>query len=173
MDIYYFAGSDSSSHNETATLSFENFTGSPPVSTYSFFGIGDAGSVLTFEDDENYTNAISFTAMEYDFTPAWNPTNASKTFTSQSSLGIPVSFSYATTQTTDPGPFVNLSAPQLAISPVLDQIIISWPPSDAGWTLQTNANLATGAWGNYLGTVVNNTITNTPSKGNLFLRLIQ
>ena len=45
--------------------------------------------------------------------------------------------------------------------------------SVAGWTLQTNANLATPTWGNYLGTVVNNSVTNAPPKGNLFFRLKQ
>jgi hypothetical protein len=43
----------------------------------------------------------------------------------------------------------------------------------AGWTLQTNVNLATGSWGNYTGTVVNNSVTNSPPVGNLFFRLKQ
>jgi hypothetical protein len=42
-----------------------------------------------------------------------------------------------------------------------------------GWTLQTNANLATPAWGNYLGTIVNNNVTNSPPRGNVFFRLKQ
>jgi hypothetical protein len=50
---------------------------------------------------------------------------------------------------------------------------VSWSLSVTGWTLQTNANLATPAWGNYLGNVVNNSVTNLLPKGNLFFRLKQ
>jgi len=42
-----------------------------------------------------------------------------------------------------------------------------------GWTLQTNSNLSTTNWGNYLGVIVNNTLTNAPPRGNLFFRLYQ
>jgi formylglycine-generating enzyme required for sulfatase activity len=52
-----------------------------------------------------------------------------------------------------------------------NQAIVSWSPSSTGWTLQTNNNLATGTWGNYAGTVVNNSVTNAPPTGNLFFRL--
>jgi hypothetical protein len=62
-------------------------------------------------------------------------------------------------------------APLLTITHFGSQAIVSWPPSVTGWTLQTNANLATPTWGNYLGAIVNNTVTNSPPKGNLFFRL--
>src|ERR1017187_4970332 len=61
-------------------------------------------------------------------------------------------------------------APTLTIAHAGNQAIVSWPPSVTGWTLQTNINLATPTWGNYLGTIVNNTVTNSPPKGNLFFR---
>jgi len=64
-------------------------------------------------------------------------------------------------------------APQLTITYSSNRAIISWPPSVTGWTLQTNNNLSTGNWGNYPGQVVNNSITNSPPKGNLFFRLTQ
>ena len=64
-------------------------------------------------------------------------------------------------------------APLLTITYVGNQAIVSWSPSAVGWTLQTNANLATPTWGNYLGTVVNNRATNSPPKGNVFFRLKQ
>ena len=64
-------------------------------------------------------------------------------------------------------------APLLTITHVGNQAIVSWSPSVTGWTLQTNANLATPTWGNYLGAVVNNSVTNAPPKGNLFFRLKQ
>jgi len=62
-------------------------------------------------------------------------------------------------------------APLLTIAYVGNQAIVSWPLSAAGFTLQTNNNLATGAWGNYAGTVVNNSVTNSPPKGTVFFRL--
>ena len=64
-------------------------------------------------------------------------------------------------------------APTLTIAHAGNQAIVSWSPSVTGWTLQTNINLATPAWGNYLGTIVNNTVTNSPPKGSLFFRLKQ
>src|ERR1017187_4687646 len=66
-----------------------------------------------------------------------------------------------------PGP------PLLTITYAGNQAIVSWSPSATGWTLQTNSNLATGTWGNYLGPVVNNSATVTSKVGNLFFRLTQ
>jgi len=64
-------------------------------------------------------------------------------------------------------------APWLSISYLGSQSVVSWSPAVTGWTLQTNANLATSAWGDYLGPVVNNRITNSTPPGNLFFRLKQ
>ncbi|MGP8240135.1 MAG: hypothetical protein ACLQVW_32630 [Limisphaerales bacterium] len=64
-------------------------------------------------------------------------------------------------------------APLLTISYSGNHAIVSWPSSVTGWTLQTNVNLAAGIWGNYLGPVVNNSVTNAPPTGNLFFRLKQ
>jgi hypothetical protein len=77
------------------------------------------------------------------------------------------------------GGFWSLFAVQTPGAPILtitysgNQAIVSWASSVTGWTLQTNNNLATGTWGNYLGTVVNNRATNSPTAGNLFFRLKQ
>jgi DNA-binding beta-propeller fold protein YncE len=68
---------------------------------------------------------------------------------------------------------IEAAAPELTITNSGNQAIVSWPPSVTGWTLQTNNNLVTGSWGNYLGPVVNNATTNAPPKGNLFFRLKQ
>ena len=62
-------------------------------------------------------------------------------------------------------------APLLTITYLGNQAIVAWPPSVTGWTLQTNANLATESWGNYLGNVVNNSVTSSPPQGKLFFRL--
>lgn len=63
-------------------------------------------------------------------------------------------------------------APLLTIVLTNNQAIVSWPTSVTGYTLQTNNNLVSGTWSNYVGTVVNNTVTNSPPKGNLYFRLI-
>ena len=62
-------------------------------------------------------------------------------------------------------------APLLTITYSGNQAVVSWPSSVTGWTLQTNANLTTPAWGTYLGTVVNNSTTNSPPRGTVFFRL--
>lgn len=64
-------------------------------------------------------------------------------------------------------------APLLTITYAGTQAIVSWPASVTGYTLQTNNNLSTGVWGNYNGTVANNSITNSPPKGTVFFRLKQ
>ena len=78
------------------------------------------------------------------------------------------------------GGFWSLYAVQTPGAPTLtiishagNQVVISWDPSVSGWTLQTNINLATGSWGNYAGIIGNNSVTNSPAKGNLFFRLKQ
>jgi hypothetical protein len=63
--------------------------------------------------------------------------------------------------------------PTLTITYFGNQAVVSWPPSVTGWTLQTNNSLSAGTWGNYPRTVVNNSVTNSPTKGNLFFRLTQ
>ena len=65
------------------------------------------------------------------------------------------------------------AVPFLTITYSGNQAIVSWPSSVIGWTLQTNNNLTTGTWGNYTGTMVNNSVTNAPPKGNIFFRLKQ
>jgi len=64
-------------------------------------------------------------------------------------------------------------APRLAITYIGNQAVVSWSSSATGWILQTNNNLTTGNWGNYAGIIINNTVTNPPSSGNLFFRLEQ
>jgi hypothetical protein len=61
--------------------------------------------------------------------------------------------------------------PLLTILCTNNQAIISWPSTTSVWTLQTNSDLITGAWGEYIGPIVNNTVTNSTSAGNLFFRL--
>jgi len=64
-------------------------------------------------------------------------------------------------------------APLLTIASSNSQVIISWPSSATGWTLQTNENLGTTNWRDYSGAVVNNRTTNSALTGNLFFRLKQ
>jgi hypothetical protein len=64
-------------------------------------------------------------------------------------------------------------SPVLTITYLGNQAVVSWPASVTGWTLQTNVNLATPTWGNYLGPIVNNSVTNSPPPNVLFFRLKQ
>ncbi len=67
----------------------------------------------------------------------------------------------------------NLPEPPTSLTIVYanNQAIVSWPFSVSGWTLQTNNTLAAGTWNNYSGPIIGNTVTNSPTKGNLFFRL--
>ena len=68
-------------------------------------------------------------------------------------------------------------APLLTITYAGDQAIVSWPSPSTGFILQTNGNLATGTWVNYVGIIGDNgtikTETNAPPTGTLFFRLKQ
>jgi hypothetical protein len=69
--------------------------------------------------------------------------------------------------------FLNIvtEQPWLTIVYTNEQAIVSWPSMVSGWTLQTNDNLTTSAWRDYLGPIVNNTVTNSLPAGDLFFRL--
>jgi hypothetical protein len=68
-------------------------------------------------------------------------------------------------------------APMLYITKSGDSAIISWPSPSTGYYLQTNSNLATTNWLNFIGPIVTNgagttnSVTITPPVGNLFFRL--
>jgi len=67
-------------------------------------------------------------------------------------------------------------APPLTIAHSGSSVIVSWPVSSGGFTVQQNNNLANPAgWSAYGGTVSTNngvsSITVTPPVGNLFFRL--
>jgi hypothetical protein len=47
------------------------------------------------------------------------------------------------------------------------------PPAAVDAALTEEEHLVAGTWGNYLGAVSNNCLTNSPSQGNLFFRLKQ
>ena len=62
-------------------------------------------------------------------------------------------------------------APSLAITHSGSQTAVSCPVSFTNWTLQTNSTPDTTNWVNYGGTIINNTVTNSPAPGTLFFRL--
>jgi hypothetical protein len=61
------------------------------------------------------------------------------------------------------------------VVPMPNTVVVSWPSPSTGFTLQTNNNLATTNWGNFLGTIIDTgitkNVTNKPPVGNLFFRL--
>ena len=66
---------------------------------------------------------------------------------------------------------MSVPPPSLSIIYSNNQAIVSWPPYASEWTLQTNNNLTTGTWSNYLGSIINNSVTNLSATGTLFYRL--
>jgi hypothetical protein len=173
LSIYYFAGVDSSSHTETATLSFENLVGGLPTRAYSLFYVGNAGNVLMFEAQESYTNSVQFTAMQYAFTPVYNPANTPKNFTSQSYVSPPVSFGYFTSQTNDPGPLVTLAAfaqPAVNLGFAANTPTLSWISRlNTSYQPQWSTNLSLGAagWNNLgpqiIGDGFSQTVSDSPA----------
>lgn len=68
-------------------------------------------------------------------------------------------------------------APTLVISHSAAGVIVSWPASAGGWTLQQTSDLSTGAWGASAFPIANDGVTESitisnPSE-NLFFRLIR
>src|ERR1039458_9222821 len=59
-------------------------------------------------------------------------------------------------------------APLLTITHIGNQAIVSWSPSVTGWTLQTNANLATPRWLDYFCGDVNKTNNKKPATSTTF-----
>jgi hypothetical protein len=134
LNVYYhnFGQPDSSSHTETTTLEFEQFTGLMPSNTYSFCNVGNLGNVLNFDRQESYSGSIEFSAMSYSFTATYNPTNFPKDFIQRSYSSIPVGFSRQTMSTNDPGPFVQLvtSPSILMIDREITGIVHHYTPPD-------------------------------------------
>jgi hypothetical protein len=65
--------------------------------------------------------------------------------------------------------------PQLSITVSHAVLTLTWPASTTGFTLQTNGDLATTNWNDYIGTISTNggteSINVTPRPGALFFRL--
>jgi hypothetical protein len=126
--------------------------------------------VLVSTDTINWTNAISangFTNWTARIVVAPG-TNTIYAQVEWGPRGNPVSLAvYYTTLV-----YVT-NKPLLTISRSIKKVILSWPTSFTGWTLQTNGSPGITNWGNYTGTIVNNSVTNSPPKGTLFFRLTE
>jgi hypothetical protein len=86
--------------------------------------------------------------------------------------GIPANFIGVASYATSTYITILAQTPSLASTHAGNQVVVSWPLTTTGWTLQTNNHLVTGTWGNYLGPVSNNSATNSATTGNLFFRLM-
>jgi uncharacterized repeat protein (TIGR03803 family) len=135
----------------------------------SIGGAANHGVVFRVNSDgTGYTNLYSFAGYPSDGAAPWG------------SLTLSGSTLYGMTEyggTNNDGVVFALSIippePSTSLTIIYNnnQAIVSWPSSVSGWTLQTNADLTRTNWGNYAGTIINNTATNSPVKGNLFFRL--
>ncbi len=79
----------------------------------------------------------------------------------------PVAFSMEFIDSSEPG------APLLYVSSGPTQATVWWSPYISGWTLQTNNVLNNSGWGNYQGTINNNSATISSPQGDVFFRLYQ
>ena len=132
-------------------------------------GASNVGVVFRINTDgSSYTNLHVFAGYPSDGASPWG------------SLTLSGSTLYGMTEyggtNNDGVVFALLNIPpvpptSLTIIYTSNRAIVSWPSSVSGWTLQTNADLTTTNWGNYAGTIISNTATNSPTKGNLFFRL--
>jgi len=152
--------------------------GSLTLANGSLYGMTSASGASNYgtifrvhTDGSSYTNLHSFTVSAGDgASPSW------------CSLMLDSATLYGMTYyggTNNAGVVFALSnlpaapLPTLTITQMGNQTIVSWNPSVTGLTLQTNNNLSTGTWGNYLGAVSNNSVTNAPPTGTVFFRLKQ
>jgi uncharacterized repeat protein (TIGR03803 family) len=149
--------------------------GSLTLTNSALYGMTSAGGTanhgVVFQintDGTGYTNLYSFAGYPSDGAAPWG------------SLTLSGSTLYGMTEyggTNNDGVVFALSiippVPPTSLTIIYadNQAIVSWPSSASGWTLQTNNNLAAGAWGNYIGPIISNTATISPTKGNLFFRL--
>jgi hypothetical protein len=150
-DLRWYASYSGSSSDGTTTMSFAGLSGTAPdvgpltavlSPQHSFFGYNNLYS-------NPFTNDFSFTSMTLTGTvPSLNLGLGSLAYApdTESRLG----FSYATTATNDPGPFVSLgAAPALRISAALLGVGVKRQPNGdvtltfAG-TLQSSTNLSQG-----------------------------
>jgi hypothetical protein len=68
----------------------------------------------------------------------------------------------------------NIGAPVLSIAMTSSNtIVVSWPLSVTGFTLQSASNLSTSNWLNYGGLVVSNSATLSPAVGTQYYRLFK
>jgi hypothetical protein len=124
-----------------------------------YIAVGDGGVILTSPDGTNWTANAS---------PATTNLRGVAFASSGQLQGLAILVGDGgTVAIGTPTP-----APTLTITNSSNGVIVSWPASANGWTLQTNNNLALAAWGSYAGPIINNTVTNSLPGSNLFYRLI-
>jgi uncharacterized repeat protein (TIGR03803 family) len=164
-NLHFFAGGTNDGATPTGSLTLANGW------LYGMTSVGGAHNMGTVfrvsTDGRSYTNFHSFAGGTNDGATAYG------------SLLLSGSTLYGMTYyggTTNRGVVFTLSnlpppPTPLTIKYINNQAIVSWPSSVSGWTLQTNTVVTTNSWGNYAGTIINNTTTNSPAKGNRFFRL--
>ena len=135
-------------------------------------GAGNKGTVFRVSTDgSSYTNFHSFAGGANDgSTPNGSLMLSGSTIYGMTCYGGTNNYGVIFTLSNLPPPPSEPPA-SLTIKYINNQAIVWWPSSVSGGTLQTNNNLATGTWGNYTGPITSNTVTNSPTQGELFFRL--
>jgi uncharacterized repeat protein (TIGR03803 family) len=169
-NLHYFAGGTGDGATPQGSLTLANgwLYGMTSAS-----GAGNKGTVFRVSTDGgSYTNFHSFAGGTND---GANPYGCSLMLSGSTLYGMTYyggtnNYGVIFTLTNLPPPPTEPPT-SLAIIYANNQAIVWWPSSVSGCTLQTNNNLAAGTWSNYTGTIINNTVTNSPTQGKLFYRL--
>jgi uncharacterized repeat protein (TIGR03803 family) len=182
LGVVFKLNADGSSYTNLHSFAGDAGDGASPYGSLTLtngalYGMTSAGGTANhgvvfrlFTDGTGYTNLYYFAGYPSDGAAPWG------------SLTLSASTLYGMTEyggTNNDGVVFALSiippVPPTSLTIIYadNQAIVSWPSSVSGWTLQTNNQLAAGTWGNYSGPIISNTMTNSPTKGNLFFRLKQ
>ncbi len=180
LGVVFKMNADGSSYTNLHTFAGGALDGATPfgslaLSESTLYGMTSVGGAsnrgVVFQmntDGTGYTNVYSFAGYPTDGASPWG----SLTLSGSTLYGMT---DYGGTNN-DGVVFALLVVPpapsaSLSIFYSNNQAVVSWPSSASGWTLQTKADLAAGVWSNYTGTIIGNTVTNSPPKGDMFFRL--
>ncbi len=119
------------------------------------------GQLLTFINTSNAANHSVYTS---DISGYAGQTGQLEFAAPWESAGILDNIQFSTSPILEPHPMLSIVCTN-------NQAIVSWPSATSIWTLQTNTSLAIGGWGNYIGIINNNTVTNSVSGQSLYFRL--
>ena len=80
VNFQWLAGGDGTSGSPSQTISFENLTGTAPSTSYTFFGVGNAGNAILGQYQGTVTGDVSFTSFDVSFPVSSSPPGNTVTY---------------------------------------------------------------------------------------------